>query len=667
MSGWVLRLYGLSPALIGGMTDAPIGVHATTARLATAPGGPARLLLPGTSLRGVLRDAFRRFVTAKGEPCSDDEGCTCPTCRLFGRADQAGALWVRSAVAEGEVVLAPGVAIERGLRTVARERRALWIEERGQADFDVEVTAPYGLGKREFELLEAFWAWLQLLGLAVGRRKSAGLGRLEVRVESRPVPRRPVPAPSGAQEPGQRYLLRLTLLEPTRLVGLRQRDFYRESMDAIPVSTLRGALGWALERAGETAVLEDLFVVRPVVLTSAIIEDAGAGSSWPWLTRHRCDGDPTHLIDGALLRTAVALGAVRSEPGEDCPLCGSSLREYEPPKPRTMVMGHVSLEPSLRRARRGDLHYQVALSPGNVFLAELHARPSQAAALRELGEVFIGGRRARGMGRVQLQVEDLPSLAPIEDRVEATSSALASTYGIEGPRIAVLGLLSDGALERPLRHVLAEKGLEVVTGDVRDVVRGGWDERHGRPRSLRRLLQAGSWLAVRVTGDAALQALKQLESEGVPDREEVAPLVVRVRDDWMSTDWEVREMGVVGAEKGMTASEMDELVRGVRSLCEENRDSLPDRSALQTLLRFADSTPSVEETVLFIEYQASRDQFRKHRAFLTAVADEIRKRYLGDVEGARRFLGLLVRAGYVEIERRRRESSRRRGESDVGR
>ncbi|MCS7008171.1 MAG: hypothetical protein NZL88_11520, partial [Gaiellaceae bacterium] len=205
---------------------------------------------------------------------------------------------------------------------------------------------------------------------------------------------------------------------------------------------------------------------------------------------------------------------------------------------------------------------------------------------------------------------------------------------------------------RPLREILAENGLEIVTGEVRDVVRGGWDERGDRMRAVRRLLATGSWLAVRVPGDAALEALVRLEEEGITDREEIAPLVVRVREDWMDDSWEVSEMNAPEEMTTSTDHELDALVRDVRKLCAE-ASALPDRSALQTLLRFAQSTPSVEETALFIEYQASRDQFRNYRSFLTTVAGEIRGRYPSDLQGARRFLGLIVRAGYVEHEQRR--------------
>jgi hypothetical protein len=554
--------------------------------------------------------------------------------------------------------LAPGLVIARNTRTAARAERALWVEERGLADFEVEVFAERNLSEQELGLLDDFWGWLEVVGLSVGRRKSAGVGLFAVDVRSAPaearIPRVPTP-PSDDRL--ARYLLRIILLEPARLVGHRQRDFYRDGLATIPVATLRGALGWELERRGAGSAAADLFLERPIGLTPGFPVAPGTRESIPpWLTRRRCDGEPRHVVDEALHRVAHVLTGSGSWHLEACPRCGSVLKELESEAPPPLVLSHVTIDPTHRRARHGELHYQVAFSPGTVFVAEVLTRPSQAEAISGLDTVLIGGRRARGMGLARIELEKLPPLASLAERIAATATHL-SELGAPGQKdIAVLGLVTDAALERPLRKLLADADLEVLTGDVRSVVRGGWDESNGRMRPLRRLLEAGSWLAVRVGSERALAELERLEHDGIPDREEVAPLLVRVRDDW-----EVMEMAD-DAPSAPADAELDRLVREVRELCRKAHE-IPERAALQTLLRFAQSTDSVEETVLFIEYQASRDQFKRHRDFLQAVADFVRSRFPGDPEGARRFLGLVVRAGYVEHRRRKdsQPSGGRRG------
>ncbi|MCC6222191.1 MAG: hypothetical protein IT201_01715 [Thermoleophilia bacterium] len=650
MRRWRLRLSGRSPALFGGVADAPVGVHAETAFLDQRSERP-RLLLPGTALRGVLRDAFGRFAAAKGKPCSRAENCSCPTCHLFGRPDRSGWLWVRSSVAEdAKRYLAPGLAIDRRTRTAARAERALWVEERGLADFDVDVVAQQTLSADELALLDDFWAWLELVGLSIGRRKGAGAGQFAVEVAQAPddVPLIPAASTQGDDRP-ERYLLRVTLLEPARLAGHRQRDFYRDGLATIPVSTLRGALGWALERCGAGSAAADLFLERPIGLTPGFpLAPDDRVFIPPWLTRWRCDGDPCHLVDGALYRVAhVVTGAGGWQP-EVCPSCESILRELEPEAPPPLVLAHVTIDPTHRRAKRGELHYQVALAPGTVFAAEVLARPAQAEALRGLDTVLVGGRRARGMGLAQIELEERQPLAPLTERIAATVRHLNELGAPGKGGIAVLGLLADAALERPLRATLTDAGLEVLTGDVRSVVRGGWDEQRKQMRPLRRLLAAGSWLAVRLESELALEELQRWEQEGISDPDGVAPLLLRVRDDWEVVDVR-REAPYVPAN-----AELDDLVREARKLCRE-AGNVPERAGLQTLLRFAQSTDSVEETVLFIEYQASREASRdqRRREFLHEVAQFIASHFPGDPETARRFLGLVVRAGYVEQETRK--------------
>ncbi len=658
MNRWRLRLRGRSPALFGGLADAPVGVHVQTAFLDQRAEHP-RLLLPGTTLRGVLRDAFGRFAKAKGKPCSQSLACSCPTCCLFGRPESGGALWVRSSVAKASRYLAPGLAIDRRTRTAARTTGALWSEERGLADFEVDVVADRELTDEELALLDDFWAWLEAVGLSVGRRKSAGAGLFAVEVAPAPTEGPSLPAPSTQGDDARgRYLLRLTLLEPARLVGHRQRDFYRDGLPIVPVATLRGALGWELARRGAGSLAADLFLERPIALTPGFPVGEADPKVIPkvipfWLTRRRCDGKPRHVVDGTLHRVAHVLTGSGSWDLETCPVpgCSSVLREFDSDPP--LVLAHVTIDPTHRRAKRGDLHYQVAFAPGTVFAAEVLARPAQAEAISGIGTVLVGGRRARGMGLARVELEELPRLPSLPHRITATARRLSELGAPSDGDIAVLALLADAALAQPLRAILTHAGLEVLTGDVREVVRGGWDEGADRTRSLRRVLEAGSWLAVRLASERALEELERLENDGIPDPEGVAPLLLRVRDDL-----EVVEM-TSEAPLAQPSTKLDALVHEARRLCRE-AGSLPERAGLQTLLRFAQATDSVEETVLFIEYQASRDQLK--RQFLRELADLVARRFSGDIEAARHFLGLVVRAGYVEQERRKRQRQGGRGE-----
>jgi CRISPR-associated Cas5-like protein len=557
-------------------------------------------------------------------------------------------------------VLQAGVAIDRATRTGYRgsgpegrgegPRRggALWTEQRAVATFEAELEALQELSDAERELLSAFWAWLSATGLSVGRRKSAGAGWFDVRVEELPErPRRATVLGTPSTAARQRYACRITLLEPAHLVGPRQRDFYRDSLDVIPASTLRGAIGRAIERSRGGDLARALFLSERSVLVGpafAVRRDAPPGMAVPWLSRRRCRGGE-HVLDLALYEIAAALGG--GEPPARCPRCGAPLKRDPAPSPPVLPLGHTAIEPATRRAARGQLHYQVALAPGTTFEARLLATAGQAAVIAELDEVFIGGRSARGMGRARLELVDLgaPREEDLERAEQATHKALRDLGVDSPPPLLVLGLESDADPGEPLAELLKRRALAPVAGEVRRVERGGWDELQGSPRSLRSVLQAGSWIAVRWDGEEGRAGVLQLAQEGLPDPQEICPLIVSVR----MPEEEVEEMvESTRSEPASAAAERDRLVQKVRELCRRHARELPKRAQLHNLLRYAQQTDSVEEVALFFEYQATRPDLRKHAGFLRELAQEVRNGYRENPEGLRDYLALVVRAADVE-------------------
>ncbi|MDR7522713.1 MAG: RAMP superfamily CRISPR-associated protein [Armatimonadota bacterium] len=648
MSGWVLEFHPRSPLLVASVWDPAAGAHLASVSL-SGPDGEPRALLPGSSLRGVLREALARFAEARGgAECAWRPGvpgvCTCPACRLFGIPERQGRLRVSSTDAEARWRTAAHVAIDRETRTAWRAGRALWTERAAVARFEVRVEVLGELAEAEQDLLESFWGWLETVGISVGQRKSAGAGAFGVRVRgvevSRPEPRL---APS---HPGdrRRYALRVRLLEPAHVVGPRQRDFYRDALSVIPGATLRGSLGWALERIGRGDLARELFSAeRPVLIGPAfsVEEDWPLGVGVPWLSRRRCRG-AGHPVDVLAQDVAAALGG---EPTPaTCPQCGAPLERGGTPRPRLLVLGHTAIDPQTRRAAQGQLHYQVALEPGTTFEAQLLARPDQAEVLGAVGEVLVGGRRARGMGRAIVEVREIPT-PPLEERLKRLADTIQKLGARGADRVAVLGLVSDAAVQPSLAEVVRARGLVPVAGELRTVERGGWDELRASLRPLREVLAAGSWAAVRCPTPDSVAALEELEREGLPDPEEICPLIVVVRGD----EGVVRVPEVIGGSSTRGA-ERDQLVREVRGLCRTHRDRLPERSQLHNLLRYAQQTDSVEEVALFFEYQASRRELQRHASFLKELAERARGRYPGNPEGLREFLAVVVRAAQVERE-----------------
>jgi hypothetical protein len=649
MTGWRIQIEPLSGFLVGGVGEPPRGAHAASAFL-SSPGSGEVAVLPGTSLKGVLRAAAGRFSEARtGEPCSGDADCRCAACRIFGTPTQPGKIAIRSALVPSERDQRSRVAIDRTTRTAARESGGLWSEQRAWSSggLQVDIDATEVLGAEDTAFLEAFWAWLGVVGLSVGRSKSTGSGALAIKSVEQRSPRLEHP-PRPAREDGEPrpYRLVIELLEPARVVGLRQREYYRDGLDTIPGGTLRGAIGWALVRRGESSAATELFrSARSVrVGTGYPLADPGEGMTAPdgfvpWLSVALCRGTPRHRLNGALLRVAEHLGA----DGRDraaCPRCGADLDVGEGSATSTLVIGRTAIDPRLGRVAQGMLFYEVAMAPGARFAAYLLARPDQAELIAGLGEVWIGGRKRSGQGLARLTVEPMngPSL---EARLASTRTALAG-WGVPDRGVAVLGFVGDAAFVEAPRREFEARGLRIVAAELRSVPRGGWDEERNTPRAVREVVQGGSWVAVEADGPDALAELARLEAYGIDDPLGTEPVLVRVIDDW-----EVMEV----ADAAPTTTDVDavgEQIREIRELCRRHRAILPERSQLQLLLRFAQSTESLEELVLFVQYQGSRDQLRRSRPFLDELTELLGRRFAADIAGARRYLGWVVRAGVVE-------------------
>ncbi|WP_208029755.1 RAMP superfamily CRISPR-associated protein [Rhabdothermincola sediminis] len=522
---WELRLSASSPAVLETV--------ATAAR-------DGRALLLGSTVRGVLRHGARRFAAARGQACADAPGCGCPVCAIFGRADATGRLEVRSDLAEADVVEVAHVSIDRRRRTADRSGRRLVSHRAASATFVVRVTlveAPAGgnaggSGTDGLEsFLEAYLSWVEATGIALGRRRSAGAGQFRVEVHRAPdlpppvaVDDVPATTRAVAAAPGTRLaVIRIVTLEPIRIVGRAARVFYREALDVIPASTLRGAIGWALSRRGDDEGATDLFAGRPIRIGPAVAVDGPEGGPGravdptPWLGVSRCRGPERHVVDTTWRRIAAALEGVPFEPV--CPTCGESLKAEGAPSPTVEVIGQTEIDPVRSRAAAGRLRFQVLLAAGQAFEAVVEAEADQLERIGGLGEVLIGGNRSRGVGRASIGVVPLEPAAGLVP--------LSAGAGADGPRpaeIAVLGLPGDVSTPEPVVELLGRAGLDPVISDVRVVERGGWDGRSAQLRPIRRLLSAGSWIAVRPAdgSDGLDRALPRLaEALDAIDREDL--------------------------------------------------------------------------------------------------------------------------------------------------
>lgn len=97
-------------------------------------------------------------------------------------------------------------------------------------------------------------------------------------------------------------------------------------------------------------------------------------------------------------------------------------------------------------------------------------------------------------------------------------------------------------------------------------------------------------------------------------------------------------------------------VQTARQVCAQDR--IPERAALQNLLRFAQAHDTIAEIELFIRYQGARAGAGQ-RDFFTSLAKHVVDLCDGDPERARRFLGYVVRAGVIQRESQRGQGAQR--------
>lgn len=96
----------------------------------------------------------------------------------------------------------------------------------------------------------------------------------------------------------------------------------------------------------------------------------------------------------------------------------------------------------------------------------------------------------------------------------------------------------------------------------------------------------------------------------------------------------------------LDGNDLDRMVESARKLVKRPKEQVPDRTAVRNLLEFSRMTPSLEELLLFIEYQGARAR-RDQQSFYSAAAQQTQQLAGGDIDRARRFLALLARATVI--------------------
>ncbi len=489
----------------------------------------AGLLLPGSAVKGALRESAVRLVrgAGKGEDLLR---------RLFGEEEKVEGrirltpLRVELAQEENGAsardLLTPTdrmhVGLDRRLKQAAPQR--LFhnrVTTAGQGlRFRGLLTALEPLSGDELAFLHAVISLTDQVGAGRGR----GLGLVAIELGD------PVEECTALEVPhADALVLVLEALEPLQLAGVKDSSNYTACKDYLDGSMLRGAVAARL-RDGD---LENVMGGgAPVCFGDG---RPGGLSSFPApLTLNEPKGGGALYDEAAVLAAEVLTGRRIPRP-ENLRRVEGTIFLYEKVWTRVQLKRRTITRAARDHATGKAAHRRLfSLEVVDPYLtgakgeedtplrlfAAVAGRPEQLSRVVEAaqGGLYVGGDRNRGLGHLRLAAvladATLPALA---ERHQRWVRLLGGLNVPQPEATGVLVALGPLAVEpRRLQQALAARGLELVHGVSRRQIHGGWNSRAALPRSLGSHYVPGSTFIVRrQDGTSALPALDQLETEGL--------------------------------------------------------------------------------------------------------------------------------------------------------
>ena len=456
-----IEVRALSPLLIGGQSSPSHGGDKASAHDATG-----RPVIPASALQGALRIELERLLRGRdGEdavcganpaPGGESPGeCECPVCRLFGAEGYGiGSLRLEDGVlteaSNLQAVLRPQVAVGRRTGSAVAQH-LVFLEPMASAGDEPPVfvarghlalrTASETAEDLEQDLRHLEAACAALTGLGGGKARGLGWVECTLRKVDRPAERslsvKPVALPRKAP-----YDLRLRFEAQAALHFGDGRPLggFLPTRSSAPGSTVRGAIAFALLEQG-LATPEDARFQELVAGGAITFGSARASGDRPSQTRRRCRPNE-HVFDdlvGEVLRREAAKAGVALAPrtGGACPEPGCPATKAQPSRwrrgyeePWRRVRTHTAINRRTGTAMDQKLFSVEVLEPVYAgrdnepleLTAEVRGlNPGTGGLLAALHgrEIWLGGRRSRGMGRCTLRVEE------------------ASTAGVAGARRAI--------------------------------------------------------------------------------------------------------------------------------------------------------------------------------------------------------------------------------------
>lgn len=150
-------------------------------------------VIPGQTLKGIIKDSCKRIANSFGIPCQNNRKCTCPICEIFGRASRPGKYLFSPAYLKTkkedkeykEYPIRKRTSIDR--QTGTAKEHALFSTEVAPQNFEFEFLIKpkptYYSNPHKLELnlliLKAGILWT----MEIGGNRRRGLGRCRMEIE----------------------------------------------------------------------------------------------------------------------------------------------------------------------------------------------------------------------------------------------------------------------------------------------------------------------------------------------------------------------------------------------------------------------------------------------------------------------------------------------------
>lgn len=523
MSRYRIQVKPYASLYIGGYSQALGGSDGDTASDALG------LLLPGSAVKGALREAASRLVRGAGK--GEDL-----LLKLFGASrEQPGLLRVSTLRSNEPAGAADGtvrnhVSLERSNRQAASQRLFQNRVTPALAGlcFEGVVESREPLSEEGMGLLESAAQITDQLGGGRGR----GLGLVSVTLA--PLQEEKDEASQWEiPETAASLILCLEAEEPLHLSGVKDPTNYVTSKDYLDGSTMRGAVAGALGGRHDDPELESVLGGQsPACFGDGRPGGTGAIPAPTTVQVPKRDGP---LVDIAVLLCAEACGGRPGALPEDVRTAkGTVVHTPESTEGwASLVLKRRAVTRTARdhasgRSADGQLYTLEVLDPfvesaeGERkplrFHVPVSGTPAQLALVVKAASrgLVVGGDRSRGFGHLRLAgVRFDPDLEPLEKRHAAWAERVRSLGVPEPESTGVLLALGPLAVSQErLLGAFQELGLNLVEGVARRHAHGGWNARIHLQRSLSSQFLPGSTFIVQAQG-SALSALAALESRGL--------------------------------------------------------------------------------------------------------------------------------------------------------